>query len=108
LRKDKQEFKNNKNLTNKVLKVKRFVKNKLSDYKQSTHETTPLIYALEHQETEVVRLLVKFGADVNLSAKGGMSPIFYSYDDAIMLFLIKSGADVYSKGSKLIEEDLFR
>ena len=59
---------------------------------------SPLHVAVANNETEILRLLLENGADVNKENEDGETPIFLALyeetDDIILEFLLKYGADV--------------
>lgn len=51
-----------------------------------------LLFFIDH--IELVKLLVSYGADVNMVLENGATPIFMTDDKEVLNFLIKSGANI--------------
>ncbi len=62
-----------------------------------SNKFTPLHYALIYQKSEIVKILVNNGADINKKNKYGTPPIFYAYDDISIRLLLDAGANVNHK-----------
>lgn len=66
--------------------------NQLDEYDQSA-----LIYAVGAADLDLIKLLVKHGADVNLCNSNGTYPLHLAItrqEETICEFLLQSGADV--------------
>ena len=55
---------------------------------------TPLRYALINCNADIVSLLIRYGADVNLISEHGATPIFLACDEATLELLVDAGANV--------------
>ncbi|MCL1876307.1 MAG: ankyrin repeat domain-containing protein [Synergistaceae bacterium] len=69
---------------------------------KSQSGNTPLIFAIESHNTEVVKALVQAGADVNMKDNEGMTPLMIAAksifkEHEILSVLIRSGADINAK-----------
>lgn len=65
------------------------------DIRDSFGGNTPLIYAIEKKYTEVVKLLIEYGADVNYENKKGKKPLNYAISSGkneIIKLLVDNGA----------------
>jgi ankyrin repeat protein len=63
---------------------------------------TPLILAATYGRTEIVKLLLEKGADVNLGNEGSETPLHYAARHGhikVMEILLENGADVSEKGT---------
>ncbi len=66
------------------------------NFKSRRRYTTPLLLAIENDNSEMVALLLKHGADVNLES-GGVTPLLLAIENdnpEMVAFLLKHGADV--------------
>lgn len=63
---------------------------------------TPLMYAVSNKNTDAIKVLIKFNADVNATDIAGVSPLHIAArngDNEIVRLLIQSGANVNAKDS---------
>ena len=68
---------------------------------KNKYKNTPLLYACWNCNLEIIKLLVKYGADINIADKDGDTVLiissWYSGNYDIIDFLIKNGANVFHK-----------
>ena len=62
-----------------------------------SNKTTPLQYALIFYKSDIVKILIENGADVNKKNKFGAPPIFYAYNDTTIRLLLDAGANINYK-----------
>jgi ankyrin repeat protein len=70
------------------------------DVKTPRMQRTPLIISAENKNRKAVKLLLNYGADINVKGIGGETPLFmalYSRDTKTAFLLIKHGAKVNAK-----------
>jgi ankyrin repeat protein len=58
------------------------------------HGRTPLHFAAFFSKSDIVKLFIEKGADVNARDNSNFTPLFYARDAGIAELLIKSGAEV--------------
>ncbi|MBL7880740.1 MAG: ankyrin repeat domain-containing protein [Chryseobacterium gambrini] len=71
---------------------------------QCTGKCTSLYSAVQKRKTDIVKLLIEKGADVNIADKYGNTPLIESADmfkddDTIIKLLLENGADPYQKNN---------
>ena len=74
------------------LEVKRLLDEGRDPNKINSQKMTPLMMASEFEEEKIIRLLVSYGADVNLQGHEGVSPLHLAVDVSID-GTIQSGGD---------------
>lgn len=75
-----------------------------NQYKEYISKTTPLIMAIEKKQIEIVKLLIKKGADINMPSSNGKLPLIYAIDNKdieLIKLLIENGAKIKSDDSWL-------
>ncbi len=87
---------------NDVIKIKKILRwGVYINYRDQRAGYTPLIAACEVGNIEVVKLIIKYGANINKTDYGGNTPLIHALvnkKENIIKFLVEYGADVNIKG----------
>ena len=78
----------------RVANIEKAILNGANVNSEVSFGTTALEYALINCNADIVSLLIRYGADVNLINEHGATPIFLACDEATLELLVDAGANV--------------